>query len=140
MRSVLLFVHGGGQPPDEEKPPAEWEFHEKRQEGYRTSTVSGCWPAMVFAVQLMKAKALWNHDAFFDYVDRWMRQDDPYAQARGDSPRPKEEGKSQDAFVDEMWAAFRNKVPDQPGGKEPMKWIWNADRKTGKYVPNPKPE
>jgi hypothetical protein len=133
-----IGLFSGGQPPYEEKPPAEWGFHEKRQEGYRTSTVSGCWPGTALAVQLMGAKALWNHDAFFDYADRWMRQDDPYAAARGDSPRPAQEGKSQDTFVDAMWTAYRNKVPDQPGGKEPTKWIWNADRRTGKYIPNPK--
>jgi hypothetical protein len=134
-----IGLHTGPQPPYEEIPPAEWDAKQKQQEGYRTSTISGSWPGTALAVQLMGAKALWNHDAFFDYVDRWMRQDDPYASARKNSPRPKEEGKSQDAFVDAMWMAYRNKVPDQQGGKEPTKWVWTAG-KNGKYISNPKPE
>jgi len=135
-----IGTFSGGQPPYEDKPPKEWGPNEKRQEAYRSSTVSGGWPGTALAVQLMKAKALWNHDAFFDYNDRWMRQDDPFASARGDSPRPSQEGKSQDEFVDAMWAAYRSKVPDQPGGKEQKRWEWNSDGKTGKYVSNPKVE
>lgn len=133
-----LGLFSGGQPPYEDRPPAEWGFHEKRQEGYRAGTISGSWPATALAVQWMKAKALWNHDAFFDYVDRWMQKDDPYAAARGDIPRPNQEGRSQDAFVDAMWDAYRTTVPDQKGGGDPMRWVWNADRRTGKYVPNPR--
>lgn len=134
-----IGMHTSVQPSYEEKPPSEWGFHEKRQEGYRTSTISGGWPGTALAVQLMGAKALWNHDAFFDYVDRWMRPDDPFASARG-TPRPKEEGRSQDAFVDAMWAAYRNKVPDQPGGKENFQWVWNSGGNTGRYISNPKPD
>ncbi len=133
-----IVTHTGSHPPYEEKPQSQWTKNDKRQESYR-SVVSGSWPATALGVQLMAAKAAWNHDVYFDYVDRWMNPKDPYASKR-DVPRPKNEGKSQDAFVDAMWAAYRNKAPDQPGAKDPpTKWVWDAGGKTGKYVPNPKP-
>lgn len=133
-----IGVFAGAQPTYEETPPAEWGGDEKRQESYRYSTISGGWPGTALAVQLMGAKALWNHDAFFDYADRWMRKDDPYAAARQDLPRPKQEGGTPDPFVDAMWAAYREKIPAQADAGDPVKWTWNPDRKTGKYLPNPK--
>jgi hypothetical protein len=84
----------------------------------------------------MKAKALWNHDAFFDYYDRWMAVTDDYAVQRGANARPKQEGKSLDPFVDAMWAAYRGKVPAQDGGVTNEKWIWENGR--GSFVANPK--
>jgi len=67
----------------------------------------------------MKAKALWNHDAFFDYYDRWM---DPRNAAKPKTyPRW---GQTGDPFTDEMWAAYRKSVPDQPGGTRNLKWVW----------------
>jgi len=85
----------------------------------------------------MKAKSLWNHDAFFDYNDRWMAQDDAYATQRVQNPRPKSEGHSHDAFVDAMWAAYRPSVPEQAGGKDNLKWVWEGETKNGKFVAQP---
>ena len=92
----------------------------------------------------MKAKALWNHDAFFDYCDRYMAKTDAYAAQRGAFPRPKQEGKTFEAFDDAMWATYRDKVPAQPGGKDNMMWVNGAGAavggdKPGSFVPNPKP-
>ena len=41
---------------------------------YRTigSGPSGPWVSFAMAAYLMNAKELWNHNAFFDYVDRYM--------------------------------------------------------------------
>jgi hypothetical protein len=133
-----ISLHTAPQPPYEEKPPSEWGPAEKRQESYRAPTVSAGWVGTALAVQLMKSKAAWNHDAFFDYTDRWMRQDDPFAAARGDFPRPASEGKSHDAFVDTMWAMYRSKVPDQAEAGSPKKWVWDGNSREGRYVPNPK--
>jgi outer membrane lipoprotein-sorting protein len=36
-----------------------------------------------------------------------------------------------------MWTAYRQRVPDQPGGKDNLKWVWK-DKKTGQFVLNPK--
>lgn len=131
-----MILHTFPRPPYEEKAPDAWDDSDKRSEAYRM-TVSGGWPGTALAVQLMKAKPLWNHDAFFAYADRWMSQDDPYAARRGQSPRPTLEGKSLDPFVDAMWAAYRPNLPEQPGASENRKWVWNEDKKSGRFVPNP---
>jgi PKD repeat protein len=39
--------------------------------GYR-STNSTAWGGFVLAAHMMNMKALWNNNAFFDYMDRWM--------------------------------------------------------------------
>jgi hypothetical protein len=132
-----ITFHTGPKQPHEEKTPDQWDAADKKAEGYRI-VVSGGLPGTALAAQLMGAKALWNHDAFFDYYDRWMSAEDPYAPQRGSHPRPKQEGKSLDPFVDAMWAAYRGKVPDQKGGASNEKWVWNTDGRTGTFVPNPK--
>ena len=63
----------------------------------------------------MGAKHLWQHDSYFDYCDRWMNPDDPYAAQRGRFRRPRDEGRTFDPFVDAMWTAYRQTVPPQPG-------------------------
>lgn len=132
-----MVWHTGPKPPYEEKPPGEWDAGDKRSEGYRV-VVSGGLPGTALAVQWMKAKALWNHDAFFDYYDRWMAAADPYEAGRGAFPRPKQEGKSLDPFVDAMWAAHRAGVPAQPGATANTKWVWKTDGGGGEFVPNAK--
>lgn len=131
-----IVWHTGPKSPHEEKSADQWDAADKRAEGYRM-VVSGGLPGTALAVQLMKARAAWNHEAFFDYYDRWMAGDDAYAAQRGSNPRPKLEGKSLDPFVDAMWAAYRGKVPTQEGGVKNEKWIWENGR--GSFVANPKP-
>jgi hypothetical protein len=82
----------------------------------------------------MGAKGLWNHDAYFDTVDDWMRQDDLYARRRG-APRPPEEGSSADAFVTAMWRRYRSTVPQQSDGASVR--MWDARRR--EWTPNSKP-
>ena len=132
-----IAFHTGPKPPHEEKAPGLWDAGDRKAEGYRI-VVSGGLPGTALAAQLMGAKALWNHDAFFDYYDRWMAADDPLAGQRGAHPRPPQEGRSLDPFVDVMWAAYRGKVPPQKNGDRNEKWIWNADGRTGSFVANPK--
>ena len=130
-----MIFHMYPHQPYEEKPPEQRTADDKRAEGYR-SVGSRAWPGIALAAELMQAKALWNHDAFFDYNDRIMAKDDAYAANRGSMPRPTWEGSSFDPFVDAMWAAYRSKVPDQPGGTINTKWIWVGN--TGSYQPNSK--
>lgn len=130
-----MCYHAGPHPPYEEKQPTTWDAGDKKSEGYR-QTGSKAWPGIALAAELMKAKALWNHDAFFDYNDRIMAKDDAYAANRGASPRAKWEGSTFDPFVDAMWAEYRTKVPDQPGGTVNVKWIWVG--RDGSYQPNSK--
>ena len=47
-----------------------------KAEAYRRSTHSWTWVGIALAVRLMNAERYWNHDAFFDYIDRWMTEND----------------------------------------------------------------
>ncbi|MDP6357713.1 MAG: hypothetical protein QF473_21525 [Planctomycetota bacterium] len=38
------------------------------------------WPGQALAARLMGAMDLWDHPAFFDYVDRWIREEAPKKQ------------------------------------------------------------
>lgn len=121
-----MVTHHGRREPYEHIHPDHWETHDdgwaETSESYRLCCNTGAWVGTALAAQLMEAKRIWNHDAFFDNVERWMRQDDPYAQARGEYARPDREGHSFDAFVDAMWQLYRSEVPDQPGGEVHRKW------------------
>jgi hypothetical protein len=62
----------------------------------------------------MHAERSWNHDAFFDYVDRWMCEDDAAfvksikeATGRDHDKEWARQGQAWDAFTNEMWARHR---------------------------------
>jgi hypothetical protein len=70
--------------------------------------------AQGLALRLMHAEAAWNHDAFFDYVDRWMYEDDSEfvkkikeATGKDHDKDFSRQGQAWDAFVNEMWAKHR---------------------------------
>jgi len=132
-----MIRHHGPRQTYEEKPPEQWERWDKTSESYRTCCNGRAWIGTALAAELMKAKKLWNHDAFFDYCDRWMRLDDPYAERRGQHKRPAGETSTFDPFVDAMWREYRQTVPDQESGGNPRKWVEGKD--TGKWVPNSRP-
>ncbi len=111
---------------------------DKRSESYRLCCTAQAWIGTDLAVLLMKAKKTWNHDAYFDYCDRWMSQTDPYAGKRGSFKRFSNEGKTYDPFVDSMWTAYRQTVPEQEGGTRNLKWVWTKGNQ-GEYVPNERP-
>ena len=62
--------------PYEHKNPSKWDSEEYRSEAYRRANTSACWVAEALVVRIMHLEKGWNHDAFFDYVDRWMNEDD----------------------------------------------------------------
>lgn len=132
-----IGLHTRARPPHEHKSPADWDAGDKLSEGYRL-TVSGAWPGTALAVRLLDAQPLWNHDAFLDYCDRWMETEDPHASARGAFPRPKQEGRALDPFVEAMWRKYRPGLQEHPAG-EARQWVWNDDGKTGRFIANPKP-
>ncbi len=132
-----MVNHHGPRTRYEEKPPEQWERWDKSTEGYRISSVAQGWIGNALAARMMKGIDLWGHDAFFDYCDRWMAQQDVYAEARGEHKRPSQEGKTYDKFVDQMWHAYRQSAPEQPmHGKHRM---WVNEGRGGKWVPNQKP-
>jgi hypothetical protein len=97
--------------------PSEWVNN--LGENYRRCCTSVSWVGQALAARLMKAEKIWAHDAFFDYVDRWMSEDDTQAieqikKARGwdYSAKWARQGQAWDPFVENMWKKYRGKIPD----------------------------
>jgi hypothetical protein len=72
---------GGPTAPYEHLRPAQWkqqypdadkDFSMFFPETYRRANTSVCWVGEALAMRLLKLEKQWNHDPFFDYVDRWM--------------------------------------------------------------------
>jgi hypothetical protein len=132
-----MVGHHGPRRPYEERAPDTWDDMDKRSESYRLCCTAKAWIGTALAVQLMEAKRLWQHEAYFDYCDRWMSLTDAYAAQRGRFRRPGDEGRTFDPFVDAMWAAYRPTVPAQEGATRSLKWVWGNNNR-GEFVPNPK--
>lgn len=90
-------------------------------EGYRRCCTSVEWPGETLAARLMRAEKLWNHDAFFAYVDRWMTEDNvkwakelrKAVEAGGGKPTAWFEKATQPtgALQLELWTKYRNNLP-----------------------------
>jgi len=106
---------GNGWGPYEHEPPSKWKQGQNTSESYRRCCTSVGWVAQALALRLMHAEKAWNHDAFFDYVDRWMYEDDAAfvktikeATGRDHDKEWARQGQAWDAFVNEMWAKHRS--------------------------------
>jgi hypothetical protein len=137
-QSVLwqMITHHGNRDPYEEKSPDQWEKWDKTSESYRVCCTANAWIGTALAGRYLKAIKIWGHDAYFDYADRWMREDDPYQSARGNFHRPNGEPETFDPFVTEMWKTYRPKAPDQELSGKNFKFVWEG--KKGTWIPNPK--
>ena len=129
-----MIMHHGKRDTYEEKPPEQWEKWDKTSESYRVCCNAVAWTGTALAARYMKAIKLWNHDAYFDYVDRWMREDDPCREARGEYKRPGGETKTFDPFVTAMWKNHRKNAPEQEMSGIYRKWVWQGNE--GVWVPN----
>jgi hypothetical protein len=117
--------------------PTEWPKLQSASvtasEGYRRANTSSSWVGQALAARLMHAEKVWDHEAFFAYVDRWMTEDDtPFveaiAKARGVSFAGREKLGTffrqghvmQGPFVKEMWVKYRDNLPPAlDGHKDP---------------------
>ena len=84
---------GNGWGPYEHTPPSQWKDGQNTSESYRRCCTSVGWVAQALALRLMHAEKAWGHDAFFDYVDRWMYENDAaFVQDHqaGDRPGPRQ--------------------------------------------------
>lgn len=113
-------VARAGTGPYEQTPPATWrEGKEKLSESYRRCCTSAAWVPAALTLRLMKAEPAWSHNAFFDYCDRWMYEDETEAlkllkqDAKMEQAEWAREGKAWETFVNDMWAAHR-KSPGMP--------------------------
>ena len=134
-----MITHHGPREPYEEKQPASWQEWDKTSEGYRLCCNCAAWIGTALMARHMKAIKLWGHDAFFDYVERWMRLDDPYKSARKSLGRPSQETTATyDPFVTAMWKAHRGSAPRQEMSEKHKKWVW-IDKSSAGWVDNKKP-
>jgi hypothetical protein len=114
---------GNGWGPYEHMPPAQWQSGQKTSEAYRRCCTSVGWVAQALALRLMHAEKPWGHDAFFDYVDRWMYENDAEfvktireATGQDHDKQWARQGQAWDAFTNEMWAAHRATLPAPTDG------------------------
>ena len=107
----------------EHLPPSQWVNN--TGENYRRCCTSLAWVGQALAARIMGAEKLWNHNAFFDYVDRWMTEDDSknleeIKKAKGWDFNKKwsRQGQAWDPFVNEMWERYRYNLPSNSLSKE----------------------
>jgi hypothetical protein len=126
-------VHSDGTPvsaglygPYEQLQPSVWPLlnpTEQLGEAYRRCCTSIAWVGEALTIHLLHAESLWSYPAFFDYVDRWMTEDDTQAvseikaQSGFDySANWERQGQTrfwlqgqfpQYTFLDDMWKAYR---------------------------------
>jgi len=67
---------------------------------YRRAGTANAWGGFVLAAHIMGAKKLWNHDALFDYMDRYM-------QVEKESTGVGHWTRQWSRFVERMWDAYR---------------------------------
>jgi len=106
----------------ENLPPEKWEA--QLGEGYRHCCTSICWIGQALTMRLMKVEKVWNHDAFFDYCDRWMYEDNAEFLPKIKAAKNWDfgpQGSTWDKFVNEMWAKYRQApgMPPTDGWKKP---------------------
>jgi hypothetical protein len=119
-------VSAGLYGPYEQLQPANWQIltppGEQLGEAYRRCCTSVSWVGEALAAYLVNGKSTWNYPAFFDYVNRWMTEDDTQAVAeilaqsgydysaswerQGQTQYWLDGEVSQPTFIDDMWHAY----------------------------------
>src|ERR1700735_41652 len=113
--------------PYEQLQPANWPLingDEQLGEAYRRCCTSVSWVGEALTIHIMQAENVWNYPPFFDYVDRWMTEDDTQAIAQikaqtgfDYSANWERQGQTrfwlqgefpQYTFIDDMWTAYRH--------------------------------
>lgn len=92
--------------------------HEDGQEwynaSYRRCCTAHCWGGYVLAAHMMErnfsAKQLWNHDALFDYMDRYVQTEIAGIDYSGNEFTNSRVWQSS-PFVQQMWETYRNDYP-----------------------------
>jgi Bacterial Ig-like domain (group 2) len=120
-------INPGLYGPYEQLQPSAWPLlnpTEQLGEGYRRCCTSTSWVGEALAIHLLHAESVWNYPPFFDYVDRWMTEDDTQAVAeikaqsgfdysagwlrQGQTKGFLQGEFPQYTFIDDMWAAYRH--------------------------------
>ncbi|HUT60313.1 MAG TPA: hypothetical protein VNA25_20905 [Phycisphaerae bacterium] len=105
--------------------PSFWVKDQVQSDGYRRCCNSRTWQAQALVCRIMKLEKYWAHDAFFDYMDRWMYQSEDednrfqtVSQANvrvGWQPLKDwaKQGQVEDPFAEAMWKKYRT-APGMP--------------------------
>lgn len=125
------FVRGDNAwGPYEHLSPDKWVPEEFRSEAYRRANTSVCFVAQALVMRTLKLEKVWSHDAFFDYVDRWMFEDDtPFRMEIAKYCRPPYNPQD---YLDESKDWFHQGYADQPWVKE----LWTKYRPAGSAPTN----
>jgi hypothetical protein len=115
-----MVLHHGLAPLYEHKNPATWSDMDRQSHGYRLCCNSLAWIGQQVGALLIGAKKVWNHDAFFDYCDRYMTEQAVVYNGTGVSTDLM--GRAFDNFVNFMYVYYRKSLPVQEGAANNMKW------------------
>ncbi|HEV2393440.1 MAG TPA: hypothetical protein VG146_13900 [Verrucomicrobiae bacterium] len=106
--------------PYENLPPSKWTKDNFTSEAYRRVNSSSAWIGEALVIRMLHAETNWNHDAFFDYMDRWMTEDDNEPgriimqswpdMHLNDQDKWNREGYSWEPFVKTMWFLYRHNL------------------------------
>ena len=122
--------------PYEHMRPADWDKpgqSNMQSEAYRRANSSTSWVGQALVMRMLQAEKQWNHDAFFDYVDRWMFEADHDFRVEIGQKFPKLDikdtqqwacqGQAWEPFVTEMWKLHRTDsgMPPTDGWKTAKK-------------------
>ena len=89
-------------------PPFKGDNNGWKSEGYR-SLNGPTWVGSALTARLLGAKAYWNHDAFFDYVDRWVAEEKD-GLVDGKTMERRGYRAAEPNFIRPMWDAYREKA------------------------------
>jgi hypothetical protein len=127
-------VRGEQWGPYEHLPPSQWKDGQNTSESYRRCCTSVGWVAQALALRLLRAEKFWHHDPFFDYVDRWMYEDDSEFVKTIKSSTGQDhdhdwsrQGQCWEPFVNEMWSQHRTGLPAPTDG-------WKQQRDDSYYL------
>jgi hypothetical protein len=115
-----VTFHTHSREPYQEKPYDQWTDDEKFQNNYFWTPAD--WPAFALSALYLKQKSTWDHDAFFDFNDWFMKPGQTRLNSKNGQPMPTRIGT--DKFVREMWDTYRAEAPEQPGGVDNLVWAW----------------
>ncbi|WP_143305761.1 hypothetical protein [Marispirochaeta aestuarii] len=91
--------------------PSEWDLVSDggggKREVYRVIN-SRAWLGVGFSAIVLGIKNEWDHPAYFDYLDRWMRESGSYIKSLYSSADPEDYQCGNSDFVTDMWNEYRN--------------------------------
>jgi hypothetical protein len=134
--TALFAGHSGirnatGQPersdwgPYEHLHPRDWARSNRQSEAYRRANTSSSWVGQALVMRLLRAEHQWNHDPFFNYVDRWMTEPNDREHRQEimkhqpgfrleDRATHVHQGNTWEPFVRTMWDRFRSMPEARP--------------------------